>query len=98
MNQAGEYGQVKKMILRRYGMNQESYRQKYHAARKGKRETYQDIALRIGHLNRKWTRECELVEEIRDLMNTEQLLEVLPTYLSLWIWERKPTTGIDGEV
>ena len=29
-------------------------------------------------------------------MNTEQLLEVLPTYLSLWIWERKPTTGVDA--
>ena len=64
--------------------------------RKGQRETYQDIALKIGHLNRKWTKECELVEEIRDLMNTEQLLEVLPTYLSLWIWERKLTTGVDA--
>ena len=27
-------------------------------------------------------------------MNTEQLLEVLPPYLSMWVWESKPTTGV----
>ena len=27
-------------------------------------------------------------------MNTEQLLEVLPPYLSMWGRERKPTTGV----
>ena len=96
VNRAGEYVEVKKMILRRYGVNQESYRQKYHAARKGQGETFQDLALRIGDLNRKWTRDCESVEEIRDLMDTEQLLEVLPPYLSTWVRERKPTTGVEA--
>ena len=72
VNRAGEYGEVKKMILRRYGVNQESYKQKYCAARKGQGETYQDLGLRIGDLNQKWMKECESVEEIRDLMNTEQ--------------------------
>ena len=66
----GEYREVKKMILWRYGVNQESYRQKYRAARKGQGETHQDLALRIGDLNRKWMRECKSVEKIRDLMNT----------------------------
>ena len=65
VSRAGEYVEVKKMILRRYGVNQESYRQKYRAARKGQGETYQDLALRIEDLNRKWTRDCESVEEIR---------------------------------
>ena len=72
LSRAGEYVEVKKLILPRYGVNQESYRQKYRAARKGQGETYQDFALSIGDLNRKWTRDCESVEEIRDLMNTEQ--------------------------
>ena len=94
VNRAGEYVEVKKIILRKYGVNQESYRQKNRAARKGQGETYQDLALRIGNLNRKWMRDCESIEEIRDLMNTEQLLEVLPPYLSTWVWERKPTTGV----
>ena len=62
--------------------------------RKGQGETYQDLALRIEDFNRKWTRDCESVEEIRDLMNMEQLLDILPPYLSTWIWERKPTTGV----
>ena len=96
VSRAGEYVEVKKMILRGYGVNQESYRQKYCAARKGQGETYQDIALRIEDLNRKWTRDCESVEEIRDLMNTEQLLEVLPPYLSTWVRERNPTTGVEA--
>ena len=96
VNRAGEYGEVKKMILLRYGVNQGSYRQKHRAARKGQGETYRDLALRIGDLNQKWTRYCESVEEIRDLMNTEQLLEVLPPYLSMWVWERKPTTGVEA--
>ena len=38
VSRAGEYVEVKKMILRRYGVNQESYRQKYRAARKGQGE------------------------------------------------------------
>ena len=96
VSRAGEYVEVKKMILRRYGVNQESYRQKSRAARKGQGETYQDLALRIGDLNRKWTRDCESVEEVRDLMNTEQLLDVLPPYLSTWVRERKPTTRVEA--
>ena len=46
--QAGEYVEVKKMILRWYGVNQESYRQKYRAARKGQGKRFQALALRIG--------------------------------------------------
>ena len=95
VSQAGEYVEVK-MILRKYGVNQESYSQKYHTARKGQGETHQDLALRIEDLNRKWTRDCQSVEEIRDLMNTEQLLEVLPSYLSTWVRERKPTMGVEA--
>ena len=94
VNRAGEYVEVKMMTLRRYGVNQESYRQKYRASRKGQGEKYQDFALRVGDINRKWMRDCESVEEIRDLMNTEQLLEGLPPYLSTWVRERKPTTGV----
>ena len=29
-------------------------------------------------------------------MNTEQLFEVLPPYLSMWVWERKPTMGVEA--
>ena len=76
--------------------NQESYRQKFRAAWKGQGETYQDLALRIGDLNRKWMRDCESVEEIRDLMNTEQLLEVLPPYLRMCIRDRKPTMEVEA--
>ena len=99
VSRAGEYMEGKKMILRMYGVNQEFYRQKYRAARKGQGETYQELALRIEDFNRKWTRDFESVKEIRDLMNTEQLLEVLPPYLSMWVRERKPTTGVEtGEL
>ena len=38
VNRAGEYGEVKKLVLWRYGVNQVSCRQKYHAARKGQGE------------------------------------------------------------
>ena len=96
VNRAGECVEVKKMILRRYGVNQETYRQKYRAAKKGQGERYQDLALRVGDLNRKWTRDCKSVEEIRDLMNTENLLEVLPPYVSTWVRERKPTTEVEA--
>ena len=64
VNRAGEYVEVKMMILRRYGVNQESYRQKYRASRKGQGGKYQDLALRVGDINRKWMRDCESVEEI----------------------------------
>ena len=77
-NQVGEYGEVKTMILRRYGVTKSHTGRSTIQQERGQRETNRDLALRIGDLNRKGMRECELVEEIRDLMNMEQLLEELP--------------------
>ena len=66
-----------------------------------------DEGLRVGRGNKRFNEHGAVVgstttpsehvgmgEEIRDLMNMEQLLEVLPPHLSTWVWERKPTTGV----
>ena len=66
-------------------------------SKEGARGTHLGFALRIGNINWKWTKECESVEEIRDMMNTEQLLEVLIPCLRMWVWDRKPTTGIEAD-
>ena len=51
--------------------------------------------MKIGDLNRNWMRECESIEEIRDLMKTEQLLDILlPSFT--WVREKKSTTGVEA--
>jgi len=88
--QAGEYDEVKAVILHRYDITQETYRQRLRAATRKEGETYQELATCLMELVSKWTRDCESVVEVRELIVTEQLLNVLPRDTQIWVWERKP--------
>ena len=42
---------------------------------------------------RKWSEECNSVEELRELIVVEQLLDTLPVDIRIWVHERKPKTN-----
>ena len=89
---AFSYKEVKKTILRRYEINEETYRQRFRATRRRDGEAYVELASRLGDLFRKWTSDCTSVHAVIEKIVTEQLLNTMPDDLCIWISERKPKT------
>ena len=90
---AGDYAQLKDAILLQYDINEETYRQCFRGAKRKDRETHRELATRLADSVEKWTKECGTVQEVRDLIVKEQLLNALPTDLRIFVSERKPSTS-----
>ena len=91
--QAGDYDQVKAAILRRYDINEETYRQRFRTTRKEREESYGELAIRLRDLFCKWAQPNKsTVEEVTELMVMEQLVANMPLELQVWVRERKPKT------
>ena len=90
---AGKYDELKAAILRRYNINEETYRQRFRSVSKKEEESYRQLAIRADDLLGKWTKECKTVNEIRHMVATEQVLESLPEELWIWVREQKPKTA-----
>lgn len=87
---AGTYQLLKEAILRRYDISEETYRRRFRdAARKGE-ETVSELMVRITDLFQKWTKSCQTVEEVQNLIVMEQLLNTLPAEIKIWVTERNP--------
>jgi len=84
--------EVKKAILRRYDIAEETYRQRFRAARKGEGETYMELATRLQGLAKKWLAECDSINAVMARVVLEQLLDAMPVDLRVWLCERKPTS------
>ena len=61
---AANYQEVKKAILRRYDVCDETYRQRFLSARKREQETYTGLANRLGDLASKWLAQCDSVPSV----------------------------------
>ena len=90
---AAVYKKVKKAILRRYDISEESYRQRFRNERKKGGEAYGDLAVRLQDLARKWLVGCGSVEEVVEKLVVEQLMATMPGELRVWVAERKPGKG-----
>ena len=85
-----DYEEVKAAILRRYDINEETYRQRFRAAKGMEGETYRETVIRLQDLGKKWARNCRSVDELLDIVVTEQLVSTLPREIHVWVGERKP--------
>ena len=90
---AGDYPALKAAILQRYDINEETYRQRFRAAKMGSGESPPALATRLTDLAGKWLKECGTVQEVVDAVVKEQLLRALPDEVRVWVSERKPTTS-----
>ena len=88
-----EYQQVKAAILKRYDINEETYRQRFREARPKQNESHGEFVLRIRDLFTKGTHldTCK-VNELADTLILEHFLNTLPNMLQVWVREKKPTT------
>ena len=93
---ATKYSEVKAAILRRYNINEETYRQRFRAAGRKEGESYTELVIRLQDLFKKWTVECKTVEEVSEKIVIEQLLSTKPSDLRIWIRERKPVSGAEA--
>ena len=91
----GSYRCLKDAILRRYDISEETYRRRFREAVKKEEETVsaRELTVRLNDLLQKWTKECKTVEDIRDMMVQERLLDALPRELKIWVAEGKPKTS-----
>lgn len=90
---AADYTQLKEAILARYDVNQETYRQRFRAAKLKTGETTRELCVRLGDLVTKWTKDCDLVEALRDLMVMEQLVGTMAKDVRVWVTEHKPDSS-----
>ena len=88
----GDYDGIKKSILQRYNVNEESYRRKFRARVRKTDETYTNLATDIMDLGKKWLAECKTIQDALEKLGVEQLLSALPEEVRVWVREHKPKT------
>ena len=93
---AGDYEKLKLAILWRYDIMEDSYRQRFRAARLRPGESNRKLVARLEDLASKWTKGCVSVEELKDMVIREQLLNTLPDELRIFVKERKPKTSAEA--
>ena len=89
---AGNYQEVKKAILRWYDIGDETYRQRFRTARRKDNEAYVGLATRLLDLAKKWLTDCDTADKVIKKLVLEQLLDIAPYDLRVWLCERKPKT------
>ena len=90
LDEARDYDAVKAAILRRYNINEETYRQRFRGATLKSGETPRELVTRLHDLVRRWGKECKSAQDVFDIMIREQLLNTLPEEVRVWVTERKP--------
>ena len=75
-----------------------SYRQQFRATSKKPGESYQELAMRLGHLASNWLKDCTTVEAIQHQVILEQLLNTLPKDMGIFVIERKPKFNLEASV
>ena len=90
------YTCLKEAILRHYDISEETYSRRFREAVKKEEETVSELTVRLTDLLQKWTKGCKTVEDVRDMVVKEQLLDALLRELKIWLAERKPNTSQDA--
>ena len=90
---AASYRNVKKAILRRFDINEETYRQRFRSMKKSETQSYMELGVQLKDLFRKWTATAkDNIEELVEILVMEQLLSDMPRELQVWIRQKKPKT------
>ena len=86
--EAGNYECIKRAILKRYDVSEESHRRKFRERSKIKEVSYSELATSLLDLANRWLEECSSREEVIEKLATEQASEDV----RVWIREHKPKT------
>ena len=92
-DEAKDYDKLKAAILRRFNINEETYRRRFKFAKLKTGETPRELVTRLRDLASKWGRDCLTVQDVFDIMIKQQLMSCLPEDARVWVSERKPKTS-----
>ena len=87
---AKDYNVVRRAILRRYSINEETYRQRFRGLKPKEEESPQELMTRLEDLASRWTKDAMTREEVVDILVREQFLSVLPHDVRVAVMERQP--------
>ena len=90
--EAGDYECIKRAILKRYDVSEESHRRKFRDRSKTKEESYSELATSLLDLANRWLEECSSKEEVIEKLATEQFVTKASEDVRVWIREHKPKT------
>lgn len=62
-DESGRYDNLKVAILTQFGINEESYKQRFRQARRQQDETNKEFGIRLMDLVQKWMLECKDIQE-----------------------------------
>ena len=93
---AGDYQELKKAILVRYDINEETYRQRFRTAKPNNTETPRELVTRLRDTADKWLKGCKTAQEVVDMIVKEQLLNTLPEGVQVWVREHRPATSTEA--
>ena len=74
--EASDYIAIKRAILKRYNVNEESYRCRLRARKRKPGESYVNLATDIMNLERKWLSECKALSGALEIFFIEQKMYV----------------------
>ena len=94
--EAVDYERVKAAILKRYDINEETYRLRFRSVTKSLDESHREVAVRVKDLAKKWLKQQATAEAVVEVVAQEQLLNTLPSNVRVWVRERKPTTCLEA--
>eukprot|EP00731_Ephydatia_muelleri_P006652 Em0003g900a len=94
--EAVDYERVKAAILKRYDINEETYRLRFRSVMKILDESHREVAVRVKDLAKKWLKQQATAEAVVEVVAQEQLLNTLPSNVRVWVRERKPTTCLEA--
>lgn len=90
---AEEYESVKKAILRRFDINEETYRQRFRSLKKSETQSYIELGVQLKDLFRKWTATAkDSIEKLAEMLVMEQLLNDMLKELQVCVRQKKPKT------
>ena len=87
---AKAYDAIKEAVLRRYDINEETYRQRFRKLRSQEGESPLEVITRLRDLATRWARESKSRDDLLDLMVMEQFLAILPDDIRVSVLERQP--------
>ena len=95
-DEAGDYYQLKTVILKRYNISEETYRQRFRAVTKRREESFRETMVRLQDLQRKWMKDHKTVEEMSEVIVMEQFLNTLSPEMQVWIRERRLKSTLEA--
>ncbi|XP_071941924.1 uncharacterized protein [Antedon mediterranea] len=97
VTESNQYDIVKKAILQRYDITEETYRQRFRSIKKKSEESYREMYVRLKDLFTKWARPADKSKDnLAEIVILEQLIDIMPTGVQIWVKEHKPDSGLNA--